>query len=81
MRFFVVLFVLLCSSSIYAYERIDGVYEALVEIEDRSETARNEAIRTGLEQVLVRYTGYSGIADFPELQSELDNAQSYVIEY
>lgn len=81
MRFFVVLFVLLCSSSIYAYERIDGVYEALVEIEDRSEAARNEAIRTGLEQVLVRYTGYSGIADFPELQPEFDNAQRYVIEY
>lgn len=81
MRFFVVLFVFLCSSSINAYERIEGVYEALVEIEDRSEAARNEAIREGLEQVLVRYTGYSGIADFPGLQSEFDNAQRYVIEY
>lgn len=81
MRFFVVLFVLLFSSPVYAYERIDGVYEALVEIEDRSDTARNEAIRRGLEQVLVRYTGYSDIAEFPELQSELNNPQRYVIEY
>lgn len=81
MRFFVILFALLCNSSIYAYERIDGVYEALIEIEDRSESARNEAIRKGLEQVLVRYTGYSGIGDFPELQPEFDNAQRYVIEY
>ncbi len=80
-RFFVVLLVLFFSSLASAYERIDGVYEALVEIEDRSEAARNEAIREGLEQVLIRYTGYSGIAGFPELESEFNNAQRYVVEY
>ena len=81
MRFFAVLFVLLFSPLTNAYERISGVYEARVEIENRTDAARNEAIKQGLEQVLVRYTGYSGIGQFPELEPEFDNAQRYVIEY
>ena len=80
-RFFAVLFVLLFSPLTNAYERISGVYEARVEIENRTDEARNEAIKQGLEQVLVRYTGYSGIGQFPELESEFDNAQRYVIEH
>ncbi len=81
MRFFVVLFVLLFSPVTNAYGRITGVYEARIKIENRSDQARNEAIQEGLEQVLVRYTGYSGIGQFPELESEFNNAQRYVIEY
>ena len=81
MRFFVVLLVLFCSPSINAYERINGVYEARVKIENRTDEARNKAIQQGLEQVLIRYTGYSGIGQFPELETEFNNAQRYVIEY
>jgi len=80
-RFLVVLLVLFFSPVSNAYERITGIYEARVKIENRSDQARNEAIQEGLEQVLVRYTGYSAIGQFPELESEFSNAQRYVIEY
>ena len=35
----------------------------------------------GLEQVLVRYTGYAAISGFAEVANELDSAKRYVIEY
>ena len=82
MRVFLYFFLVLsCSTASIAYERIEGVYEALVPLSDRSETTRNQAIREGLEQVFVRYTGYASIANFLEIGRELDSAQRYVIEY
>ena len=80
----VALFLLICllaSMQTRAYERIDNIYEGLIPLADRSEAVRSQAIRDGLEQVLIRYTGYSAIASIPEIASELDSAQRYVIEY
>lgn len=72
---------LLPGTGVYAYERVTNVYEAVVPLADRSDQTRNEAIKKGLEQVLIRYTGYSSITNILGVSSELNSAQRYVIEY
>jgi len=66
---------------VYAYERISNPYQASILIEDRSSGVRDKAISSGLEQVLIRYTGYSGISHLNGVHAELQKAASYVIEY
>ena len=82
MRVFIaILSLLLLRSEGFAYERITHVYEAVVPLVDRSDAVRNEAIKKGLEQVLIRYTGYAAIAGIVAVADELNSAQKYVIEY
>lgn len=69
------------SSAAFAYERISNPYQASVLLDDRGGVSRDKAISEGLEQVLIRYSGYSGVADFAGVEAELQNAQRYVIEY
>ena len=79
---FVVLAVSLFSSlSVFAAESLENMYEARVLLADRSTAARNEAISKGLEQVLVRYSGYSDVGNLAGVAPALANAQSYVIEF
>lgn len=69
------------ATSVFAAQSIQNMYEALVPLADRSEPARKEAIVEGLEQVLVRYSGYSGIGSLSGVSSALSNADAYVIEF
>ena len=80
-RIFLAFFMLLTSMSALAYERTTNVYEAVVPLADRTEQVRNQAIEQGLEQVLIRYSGYSSIASIVGVAEELKSAQRYVIEY
>ena len=80
-RIFLAFFMLLTSMSALAYERTTNVYEAVVPLADRTEQVRNQAIEQGLEQVLIRYSGYSSIASIVGVADELKSAQRYVIEY
>ena len=79
MRLIIAVTCFLLSHWAFSYDRIEGVYEAHVEINDRSDASRNTAIKQGLEQVLIRYTGYSNITRIPGVEAELNNAAGYVI--
>lgn len=60
---------------------VRDLYEAEVPVADQQEPARQQAIRAGLTEVLVRASGYSGIAQDPALADLLDNAPRYLQQY
>lgn len=60
---------------------VQGLYEASVPVADQQDASRQQAMRAGLAQVLVRVTGYSGAAQDPALADMLDNAPHYVQQY
>ena len=68
-------------SSAQATVTISNMYEALVPMAERSDTAREQAIRDGMQQVLVRYTGYSNIESFSGVEQALENARAYMVEF
>ena len=68
-------------SQVHAAETISNLYEARVPLADRSLEARNSALSDGLEQVLVRYSGYSGIATLSGVAEALSSANRYAIEF
>ena len=67
--------------SALAAEPIGNIYEARVPLLDRSENARRRAISEGLEQVLIRSSGYSGVGTLAGVTGALANAERYAIEF
>ena len=67
--------------SAFAEESIDNMYEALVPLQDRTIEAREAALRAGLEQVLVRYSGYSAAVELDGISEAIVNAENYVVEF
>src|SRR5690606_26618112 len=57
------------------------LYSATVPVADYSESERSRAIRSGLEQVLVRLTGRSDIAGEPRVARLLANSAAYAYEF
>ncbi|MFO7858111.1 MAG: DUF2066 domain-containing protein [Ectothiorhodospiraceae bacterium] len=55
-----------------------GLFQARIAVSDQSDSARAEAARDGLEQVLERLTGRPDIADDEALSELLDSPERYV---
>lgn len=64
-----------------AEQRIEHLYEARVPLDARDAASQQEAMRIGLASVMNKISGYSGTADFPELASSLQSANSLVSEF
>ncbi len=64
-----------------AAAEVAGLYETEVPVVDQQSEARQQAMRAGLAEVLVRATGYSATAQDPALADLLDNASRYVQQY
>jgi hypothetical protein len=77
---YTLLLVLLFAGSAMAAE-VRDLYEAEVPVADQQGDARQEAMRAGLAEVLVRVTGYIAVAQDPALADLLDNASRYVQQY
>lgn len=60
---------------------VADLYEAHVPVPDQSETAREQALKTGLAKVLVKVTGNSQVLLNPQLDSATAEARRYVTEY
>lgn len=60
---------------------VRDLYEAEVAVADQQAEARQQAMRDGLAEVLVRATGYGATAQDPELADLLANASRYVQQY
>lgn len=60
---------------------VRDLYEAEVVVADQQAEARQQAMRDGLAEVLVRATGYSATAQDPALADLLGNAPRYVQQY
>lgn len=65
----------------HAAKTVENMYEAIVPLADRSIDSRNAAISDALEQVLIRFSGYSGIASLSGVSEALAAANSYAIEF
>lgn len=84
MKFFPQLILLLLVSAtpyLHAEAPVDDLYQARVFISDRSATARQQAYRQGLAQVLIKVSGYSGTPSFEGLDAELSQAERYLLEF
>lgn len=57
------------------------LYEAEVPVADQGTDARQQALRDGLAEVLVKITGFADVQQMPELSPLLDKAASYVQQY
>lgn len=60
---------------------VAGLYEAEVPVADQQGEARQQAMRDGLAEVLVRATGYSATPQDPALADLFSNAARYVQQY
>ena len=65
----------------YAEQRIEHLYEARVPLVDNSPAGQQAAILQGMQTVLNKISGYSGTADFPELQAVVGDASEMVSEF
>ncbi len=81
MRAFSIVLLSLSALSVQSFEQTEGIHEARVVLADRSEETRTAAIRSGLEQVLVRYSGFSELASLKGMDLVLGDAERYVSEY
>ncbi|NNE38063.1 MAG: DUF2066 domain-containing protein [Gammaproteobacteria bacterium] len=61
--------------------RVPGLYEAEVFVEDQSVQARQVAMKSAMEMVLVKLTGDRNAAMRMELQPVIDKSQDYVLQY
>ena len=75
-----VLLALLASPPGWAAESVERLYETVVRIADRTAATRQQAVRDGFAQVLVRLTGYSRVAQLAGVAGELARAQTYLLE-
>lgn len=57
------------------------LYKAEIPVSDQSAETRREAFIKALETVLIRLSGYRGIAAMSESQNILQNASRYVLQY
>lgn len=62
-------------------EVMDGLYSALIPVQNHSDTERNRGLKQGLLQVLVRLSGDSTIGERPEVQALLPKAAQYTVSY
>lgn len=60
---------------------VKNLYQASVQVEDRSSSKRVRAIQDGFSRILVKVSGLSTLASEPHVQEELQRAESYVIQY
>ncbi len=60
---------------------VGGLYEAVVEVEDRSQSARQRGFALAMDIVLVKLTGNMAAAQDPDLAPLLDNSSAYVQKF
>ncbi len=77
---FVIVSSLLCVMPAWAAQ-VEGLYQAEAPVAGVEAAARNRAIRSALEKVLVKVTGNPGIAALKGIGNELDQAAKYVQQY
>lgn len=58
-----------------------GLFDARISVEGGGADERQEATRTGLEQVLERITGRRDVLEEPEAKELLENAERYLQQY
>lgn len=68
------------SGAVMAAE-VSNIYEAEVAVSDQQTVSRQQAMRTGLAEVLVRVTGNGAVAQDPAFADLLDGAARYVQQY
>ena len=61
--------------------RVPGLYEAEVYVEDQTAQVRQSAMKTAMELVLVKLTGDRNAHTRMELQTVIENADNYVLQY
>lgn len=59
----------------------DDLYTATAPVADHSDAARSQAVKLGMEEVLIRLTGVSDVASRPEVRAMLARVNAYVVEY
>lgn len=60
---------------------VGSLYEAIVPVENQSDTERRQALHKAMWQILVKLTGDSTIVDDERAKTLINNAQSYVQQY
>lgn len=60
---------------------VTDLYKASVAVPDRSVDARDQAVREGLGQVLVRVSGHSDVVGQESIRSALQDASRYVVQF
>lgn len=68
------------ATSAFSESQLKNMYEAVVQLADRSEVARIAAVSAGLEQVLIKYAGRSDVIRAVDA-AMLQDAQRFVVEY
>ena len=76
MRGWITLLALLIAAPIYA-DVIEDLYLTTVPVESQNREQRQEAIRTGLSQVLVRVTGSNQVLTVPAIEAALNQPTRY----
>lgn len=80
MRFFTLLVILSCAASAYAALPLDA-YRIETLVANQTETARNEAIKAHLADVIVRVAGDAHIVQNPLVSEAINNASSYLQQF
>jgi hypothetical protein len=76
-----IVFLLLVSTRLFAVE-VPSIYQVEVPVVSRAANVRTEAIKTALEQVLIKVSGNSHILDtYPRLKTKLAQADDLVQEF
>lgn len=57
------------------------LYHGQMPVNDQSTSSRNKAIKVLFEQTLIKVSGKSNIADYPEMKSTIKSALSYASEF
>ncbi len=78
--FYTLLLALLLGGTAMAVE-VRDLYEVEVPVADQQGEARQQAMRAGLAEVLVRVTGYSAVVQDPALSDLFDSAPRHVQQY
>ncbi|KPJ67210.1 MAG: hypothetical protein AMJ43_04885 [Coxiella sp. DG_40] len=60
---------------------VSSLYEVQLPVTDLSDQTRLQAFSKALQQVLIKVTGNVAIATLPEIQSELESAESLISSY
>jgi hypothetical protein len=72
---------LMCVTSLVHAIRVPGLYEAEVYVEDQTAQVRQSAMKSAMQMVLVKLTGGRNVHTRMELQTVIENADNYVLQY
>lgn len=80
-KYWLFLFILACVPAPAVAVTVQDLYAATVPVPNESASARADALRRALAEVMVRVSGDPRVAQFAEAESVLDQAQSLVQRY